>query len=74
MGRQLNIDQSILTDIKSKGHSNEQMKYLLEEWSIKGGVLSQLEDALFHLDMKDVIPGMLYYNASLVLTIEHIIL
>ena len=74
MGRQLNIDQSILTDIESKGHSNEQMKYLLEEWSIKGGTLSQLEDALFHLDMKDVIPGMLYYNASLLLTIEHIIL
>ena len=64
MGRQLNIDQSILTDIESKGDSNKQMKYLLEEWSIKGGTLSQLKDALFHLDMKDVIPGMLYYNAS----------
>ena len=34
------------------------MKYLLEEWSIKGGTLTQLEDALFHIDKKDVISGM----------------
>ena len=66
MGYQLNIDQSVLTDIKSKGDSNEQMRYLLEEWSIKrGGTLSQLENALLHLDMKDVIPGMLYYWSTL---------
>ena len=37
------------------------MKQLLEEWSIKGGTLTQLEDALFHIDKKDIISGMLYY-------------
>ena len=57
LGLQLNIDQSVLTDIRSKGDSTEQMKYLLEEWSLKGGTLTQLEDALLHLDMKYVIPG-----------------
>ena len=36
------------------------MKYLLEEWSIKGGTLTQLEDALLHIGKKDVISGMLY--------------
>ena len=34
------------------------MKYLLEEWSIKGGTLTQLEDALLHIDKKDVISGL----------------
>ena len=65
LGCQLNIDQSVLTDIRSKGDSAEQMKYLLKEWSVKGGTLSQLKDALLHLDMKDVIPGMLYYWSML---------
>ena len=60
LGLQLNIDQSVLTDIRSKGDSTEQMKYLLEEWSLKGGTLTQLEEALLHLDMKHVIPGKSY--------------
>ena len=47
-----------MTDIRSKRDSTEQMKYLLEEWSIKGGTLTQLEDALFHIGKKDVISGM----------------
>ena len=37
------------------------MKCLLEEWSIKGGTMTQLEDALFHIDKKDIISVMLYY-------------
>ena len=37
------------------------MKYLLEEWSLKGGTLTQLEEALLHLDMKHVIPGKSLY-------------
>ena len=57
LGFHLNIDQSVLTDIRSKGDSTEQMKYLLEEWSLKGGTLTHLEDALLYLDMKHVIPG-----------------
>ena len=57
LGLQLNIHQSVLTDIRSKGDSTEQMKYLLEEWSLKGGTLTQLEEALVHLDLKHVIPG-----------------
>ena len=57
LGLQLNIDQSLLTDIRSKGDSTEQMKYLLEEWFLKGGILTQLEEALLHLDIKYVIPG-----------------
>ena len=36
------------------------MKYLLEEWSLKGGTLTQLEEALLYLDMKHVIPGKSY--------------
>ena len=55
LGHQLNIDQSVLTGIRSKGDSTEQMKSLLEEWSIKGGTLTQLEDALFHIGKKNVI-------------------
>ena len=43
------------------------MKYLLEEWSIKGGTLTQLEDALLHIGKKDVISGMLYYIVSIVI-------
>ena len=62
LGHQLNIDQSVLTDIRSKGDSTEQMKQLLEEWSIKGGTLTQLEDALLHIGEKDLISGMLYYS------------
>ena len=38
------------------------MKCLLEEWSIKGGTLRQLEDALLHIGKNDVISGMLYYS------------
>ena len=36
------------------------MRLLLEEWSIKGGALTQLEDALLHIGKKDLISGMLY--------------
>ena len=36
------------------------MKYLLEEWSVKGGTLTQLEKALLHLHMKHVITGKNY--------------
>ena len=43
-----------------KGDCIEQLKYLLEEWSLKGGTLAQLEEALLHLDMKHVIPGKNY--------------
>ena len=60
LGLQLNIDQSVLTDIRSKGDSTEQMKCLLEEWSLKGGTLTQLEEALLHVDMKHIIPGKSY--------------
>ena len=67
LGHQLNIDQSILTGIRNKGDSTKQMKYLLEEWSIKGGTLTQLEDALLHIDKKYVISGMLYYNVNIVI-------
>ena len=35
LGHQLNIDSSVLTVIECKGDSSEQMKFLLEEWSIK---------------------------------------
>ena len=43
------------------------MKYLLEEWSIKGGTLTQLQDALFHIGKKDVISGMLYCSVNFVI-------
>ena len=61
LGLQLNIDQSVLTDIRSKGDSTEQIKHLLEEWSLKGGTLTQLEEALLHLDMKYIILGKKLY-------------
>ena len=60
LGLQLNIDQSVLTDIRNKGDSTEQMRYMLNEWSLKGGTLTQLEQALLHLDMKHVIPSKIY--------------
>ena len=60
LGLQLNIDQSVLTDIKSKGDSTEQMRHMLKEWSLKGGTLTQLEQALLHLDIKHVIPSKIY--------------
>ena len=40
------------------------MKYLLEEWSLKGGTLTQLEEALLCLGKKEVIPGMLYMTVN----------
>ena len=40
------------------------MKYLLEEWSLKGGTLTQLEDSLLYLGKKEVIPGMLYMTVN----------
>ena len=40
------------------------MKYLLEEWSLKGGTLTQLKDALLNLGKKEVIPGMLYITVN----------
>ena len=40
------------------------MKYLLEEWALKGGTLTQLEDAILHLGKKEVIPGMLYMTVN----------
>ena len=73
LGHQLNIDQSVLTDIRSKRDSTEQMKYLLEEWSKKGGTLTQLQEALLHIGKKDVISGMLYYGVNFVIyrCVEH---
>ena len=64
LGLQLNIDQSVLTDIKSEGNCSEQMMCLLEEWALKGGTLTQLEEALFYLGKKEVIPGMLYMTVN----------
>ena len=60
LGLQLNIDQSVLTDIRNKGDSTEQLRYMLKEWSLKGGSLTQLKQALLHLDMKHVIPSKIY--------------
>ena len=57
LGLQLNIDQSVLTDIRSNGDSTEQVRYMLKKWSLKRGSLTQLEQALLHLDMKHVISG-----------------
>ena len=64
LGLQLNIDQSVLTDIRNKRDSTEQMKYLLEEWSLKGGTLTQLEEALLYIGKKEVIAGMLYMTVN----------
>ena len=64
LGLQLNIDQSVLTDIRNKGDSTEQTNYLLEEWSLKGGTLTQLEEALLYLGKKEVISGMLYMTVK----------
>ena len=64
LGLQLNIDQSVLTYIRNKRDSTEQMKYLLEEWALKGGTLTQLEKALLYLGKKEVIPGMLYMTVN----------
>ena len=36
------------------------MKYLLEEWALNGGTLTQLADAPLCRSMKDVNSGMLY--------------
>ena len=41
------------------------MKYLLEEWALKGGTLTQLEEALLYLGKKEVITGMLYMTVNL---------
>ena len=40
------------------------MKCLLEEWVLKGGTLTQLEDSLLYLGKKEVIPGMLYITVN----------
>ena len=64
LGLQLNIDQSVLTDIKSKGDSTKQMKDLLEKWAPRGGTLAQLTKALDYLGKNEVIPGMLYMTMS----------
>ena len=50
--------------MRNKRDSTEQMKYLLEEWALKGGTLAQLEDSLLHLDKKEVISGMLYITVK----------
>ena len=49
------------------------MKYLLEEWALKGGTLTQFEDALLHLGKKEVIPGMLYMIVSTLAMIYQLI-
>ena len=40
------------------------MKYMLEEWSLNGGTLMQLEEVLLHLNMKYIIPGKKLHSAS----------
>lgn len=63
LGLQLDIDPSVLVDIKGKGGSEEQMECLLEQWSLKEDTfkLKQLEDALRHIGKENVISGMLIY-------------
>ena len=64
LGLQLNIDESVLTDIRNKGDSTEQINCLLEEWALKEGILIQLEEALLRIGKKEVIPGMLYMTVN----------
>ena len=42
------------------------MKYLLEEWALKGGILTQLEEALLYLGKREVIHGMLYLTVNFI--------
>ena len=52
------------------------MKYLLEEWALKGGTLTQLEEALLCLGKKEVISGMLYitFNFNCDLSVDQCII
>ena len=63
----ITLDQFVLIDIRIKGDSIEQMKCFLEELSQKRGTLIQLEEAPFFLDMKLIIPGMLYHSINIVI-------
>ena len=59
LGLHLNIKQSVLNNIRSKGDSAEQMKCVLEEWAVKGGTLTQIEVALVHLGKTNIAHGMM---------------
>ena len=53
------------------------MKYLLEKWSLKGGTLTQLEEALLHLDMKHIVLGKLLAYINIIFTctlVSHFVL
>ena len=60
------MNQSVLTEIRCKKDSAEQMKCLLERWLIKGGTLKELEVALLQLGKDEIITGMMYYQYYLV--------
>ena len=59
LGLHLNIEQSVLNDIRSKRDSSEQMKFVLKEWAAKEGRLTQIEVALVHLGKTDIARGMM---------------
>ena len=59
LGLHLNIEQSVLNNIRSKGDSDEQMKCVLKEWAKKGGKLKQIEVALVLLGKRYIAHGMM---------------
>ena len=64
LGLHLNIEQSVLNNIRSKGDSVEQMKCVLKEWAKKGGKLKQIEVALVLLGKRYIAHGMMWMQSS----------
>ena len=57
LGHHLDMDKSVLSDIKQKEDSTVQLNCLLQEWCREGGTLTKLEDALIAMGRKDLISG-----------------
>ena len=66
LGLQLNMNQSVLTEINHNKDYTEKMKCLLERWLIEGGNLRELQVALLQLGKDEVITGMMYSQYYLV--------
>ena len=59
LGLHLNIEHSVLNNIRSKEDSAKQMKCVLKEWSVKEGTLAQIEAALVLLGKTNIAHGMM---------------
>lgn len=57
LGHYLDMDKSVLSDIKQKEDSTVQLNCQLQEWCREGVALTELEAALIAIGRKDLISG-----------------